>query len=137
MYVYVKSDTNLWTVGFYDPSGAWCPERDEDGADAAAERVAWLNGSGKPQLTEKEIAVLRGMIAEEERANTKRARDTLKAEAERRACRGHRLGVWYDRSDGASATARCERCGMVAEVDGTVGGGVRGDVFIEACRGER
>ena len=45
MYVYIKSESNLWTVGFYKPDGKWIPESDYDDHEKAAERVAWLNGS--------------------------------------------------------------------------------------------
>ena len=45
MYVYVKSEPGLWTVGFYDPKGKWVAESDHDNPRDAAERVAWLNGS--------------------------------------------------------------------------------------------
>lgn len=45
MYVYIKSEPGLWTVGFYDPAGKWQPESDHDNKDDAAARVAWLNGS--------------------------------------------------------------------------------------------
>jgi hypothetical protein len=34
----------LWTVGYYTPDGEWHPESDHDTAEAAAERVHWLNG---------------------------------------------------------------------------------------------
>jgi hypothetical protein len=44
MYVYRRSEPQLWTVGFYDPSGQWQPESDHDNRDLAAERVHWLNG---------------------------------------------------------------------------------------------
>lgn len=44
MYVYIKSEPNLWTVGFYDPNGKWQPESDHDNKEEAASRVAWLNG---------------------------------------------------------------------------------------------
>lgn len=44
MYVYVKSEEYLWTVGFYDPNGNWHSEGDYDSAKEAAERVHWLNG---------------------------------------------------------------------------------------------
>lgn len=44
MYVYIKSEPNLWTVGFYDPQGKWQPESDYNSAEAAAKRVAYLNG---------------------------------------------------------------------------------------------
>jgi len=52
MYVYVRSEPNLWTVGFYDPQGKWHSESDHDVREEAAERVAWLNGGGteKPVL---------------------------------------------------------------------------------------
>ena len=26
MYVYIKSEPRLWTVGFYAPNGEWIPE---------------------------------------------------------------------------------------------------------------
>jgi hypothetical protein len=44
-YVYIRSEPQLWTVGFYRPDGAWEPESDHGSQDEAAERVAWLNGS--------------------------------------------------------------------------------------------
>lgn len=47
MYVYISTESGLWTVGFYDPTGIWHPESDHDTAEAAANRVAWLNGSMK------------------------------------------------------------------------------------------
>ncbi len=49
MYVYIRSEERLWTVGFYDPSGDWHPDSDYNDPEQAAERVAWLNGSGKPE----------------------------------------------------------------------------------------
>ena len=45
MYVYLKSDPALWTVGFYKPDGTWEAESDHTSQDEAAKRVAWLNGS--------------------------------------------------------------------------------------------
>jgi hypothetical protein len=48
VYVYIQSEPGLFTVGFYDPDGKWQPESDHRDAEDAAERVAWLNGSGKP-----------------------------------------------------------------------------------------
>lgn len=44
MYVYIKSEPGLWTVGFYTPSGEWVPESDHKSEAKAAERVHWLNG---------------------------------------------------------------------------------------------
>ena len=45
MYVYIKSEPNLFTVGFYKPDGKWEPEKDCPTREEAANRVAWLNGS--------------------------------------------------------------------------------------------
>ena len=45
MYVYIKSEPGLWTVGFYHPDGRWEPESDHAHREEAAKRVAWLNGS--------------------------------------------------------------------------------------------
>ena len=50
-YVYVKSEPNLYTVGFYKPSGEWVSESDYHMKTEAAERVAYLNGSQKVGLT--------------------------------------------------------------------------------------
>jgi hypothetical protein len=44
MYVYIKSEPQLWTVGFYDPNGKFQPESDHDNTEDAAARVAYLNG---------------------------------------------------------------------------------------------
>jgi hypothetical protein len=43
-YVYVSFVRDLWTVGFYDPSGRWHPESDHDSPEEAAKRVHYLNG---------------------------------------------------------------------------------------------
>lgn len=45
MYVYVRSEPQLWTVGFYSPDGEWHPDSDHNNPEEAAKRVAWLNGS--------------------------------------------------------------------------------------------
>ena len=45
MYVYIRSEEQLWTVGFYDPKGKWQPESDHETSEEAAKRTAWLNGS--------------------------------------------------------------------------------------------
>jgi hypothetical protein len=47
MYVYIKSEPQLWTVGFYDPKGEWQPESDHTSPEAAAKRVAYLNGNAE------------------------------------------------------------------------------------------
>lgn len=48
MYVYIKSEPNLWTVGFYHPvEGKWMPESDHGTEDEAAARVHYLNGGSR------------------------------------------------------------------------------------------
>ena len=44
MYVYVKSEPQLWTVGYYDLKGQWHAESDHSLEENAARRVAYLNG---------------------------------------------------------------------------------------------
>lgn len=44
MWVYIQSEANLWTVGFYDPEGQFQPESDHKSAEEAAQRVNYLNG---------------------------------------------------------------------------------------------
>ena len=44
MYVYIESEHNLWTVGFYDARGNWHPDSDWDDKVKASERVHYLNG---------------------------------------------------------------------------------------------
>lgn len=43
-YVYIKSEPQLWTVGYYGPSGQWFSESDHGDVRDAAFRVHWLNG---------------------------------------------------------------------------------------------
>ncbi|TCT21186.1 hypothetical protein [Thiobaca trueperi] len=45
MYVYIRTEPGLFTVGFYDPEGVWHPESDHPDSESAARRVAWLNGA--------------------------------------------------------------------------------------------
>lgn len=44
MYVYIRSEPGLWTVGFYEPNGRWHSESDHSDREEAAKRVRWLNG---------------------------------------------------------------------------------------------
>jgi hypothetical protein len=55
MYVYIRSEPGLWTVGFYRPDGTWESESDHTDKQQAAERVAWLNGSRAELPTEADI----------------------------------------------------------------------------------
>lgn len=52
MYVYIKSEPQLYTVGFYDPAGKWHAESDHGTREAAAERVHWLNGGRDEEIDE-------------------------------------------------------------------------------------
>lgn len=71
MYVYIKSEPGLWTVGFYSPNGKWNTDSDHNSKQEAGERVAFLNGQQVstpiPILTpcvelEKEVERLKGLI---------------------------------------------------------------------------
>ncbi len=44
MYVYLRSEPGLYTVGYYAPDGQWMPESDYNSIDEAAKRVHYLNG---------------------------------------------------------------------------------------------
>lgn len=57
MYVYLRSEPNLWTVGHYAPGGEWVPESDHDNRDDAAKRVAWLNG-GRDAVPDKRLDLI-------------------------------------------------------------------------------
>jgi hypothetical protein len=46
MYVYVEFQKGLYTVGFYDPDGRYHTDSDHGNRSDAADRVAYLNGSG-------------------------------------------------------------------------------------------
>lgn len=50
MYVYIKSESHLYTVGFYDPQGNFVPESDHDVKENAQAHVHFLNGGGVVQL---------------------------------------------------------------------------------------
>jgi len=60
MYVYIKSEPGLWTVGFYSPVGNWNSESDHDNRELAAKRVSWLNGNHTYQDTEADGYVFCG-----------------------------------------------------------------------------
>jgi len=49
MYIYLKSEPNLWTVGHYAPDGEFIPESDHSTKEEAAERVHYLNGGNPPK----------------------------------------------------------------------------------------
>ena len=55
-YVYLRSESNLYTVGFYAPGGEWNSESDHGDKEAAAARVHYLNGGSDTGL--RRIATL-------------------------------------------------------------------------------
>jgi hypothetical protein len=57
MYVYLSSEPNLWTVGFYKPSGEWMPESDHATKEEAAERVRYLNGGNIESSLDQSVKV--------------------------------------------------------------------------------
>lgn len=44
MYVYIRSEPGLYTVGFFRPNGSFETESDHDERESAAWRVHFLNG---------------------------------------------------------------------------------------------
>lgn len=56
-WVYRKTEARLWTVGFYDPQGAWCPEGpDFDNPSRAADEAARLNGGSSRPVMPSDLA---------------------------------------------------------------------------------
>jgi len=53
MYVYIKSEENLWTTGFYGPDSEWNSDDDFNSKEDAANRVAYLNGNPKAKQGKK------------------------------------------------------------------------------------
>lgn len=58
MWVYIQSESNLFTVGFYDPNGKWHPDMDGT-KEECANRCHWLNG-GTLNFREQEKEDARG-----------------------------------------------------------------------------
>lgn len=52
MYVYKQTESDLYTVGFYAPTGKFIPESDWSIREEAIERVHYLNGGGISLNTE-------------------------------------------------------------------------------------
>lgn len=48
MFVYIRSEPNIYTVGHYNPDGKWFADSDHATVDAATARVMALNG-GTPK----------------------------------------------------------------------------------------
>lgn len=45
MFVIKRTESNVFTVGHYNPSGEWIPASDHPTSDEAQRQCAWLNGS--------------------------------------------------------------------------------------------
>lgn len=65
MWVYKRTESGLWTVGFYAPIHAgssagtyWQPESDHDSAEKAAARVHYLNGGSRQGTFPAELGVV-------------------------------------------------------------------------------
>jgi len=44
MYVYMRTERGIWTVGFFKPNGDWVTDQDCSSKEEAAQRVHYLNG---------------------------------------------------------------------------------------------
>jgi len=44
IWVYRRIEPQLWTAGYYSPTGEWFAESDWPTPQEAAQRVHWLNG---------------------------------------------------------------------------------------------
>ena len=56
MYVYIRSEPELWTVGFYSPDGNWYTDSDHTDRNAARERVRYLNGGESNETPSQAVA---------------------------------------------------------------------------------
>lgn len=73
MYVYIKSEPGLFTVGHYDPLGAWHTESDHDSREQAAERIHWLNGGDNQMVavaSSKAVDAFQSWLAADKWNNT-------------------------------------------------------------------
>ena len=66
MYVYIRSEPQLWTVGHYGDDGKFEPESDHGSPDEAAMRVNALNG-GMDMNAYEAIASLKSQIRDLQR----------------------------------------------------------------------
>jgi len=65
MWVYLKSEPSLWTVGFYSPNGKWHAESDHESEEAAASRTHWLNGGWVPRPESGDEKLLKRLFPRE------------------------------------------------------------------------
>ena len=57
MYVYRRTEPQLWTTGYYEPDGTWQPDEDFSSSEEAAERVHYLNGGTKESDLEQSVRI--------------------------------------------------------------------------------
>jgi hypothetical protein len=50
MWVYRRTEQNLWTVGYFSPQKEWVTDSDHSSREQAAQRVHWLNGGGAKEV---------------------------------------------------------------------------------------
>ena len=65
MFVYLRSEPSLWTVGFHTPEGKWEPESDHGSPEEAAKRCRFLNGGDEPRpspITGEQLSWLQCLI---------------------------------------------------------------------------
>ena len=56
LWLYLRSADARWRVGYFDPAGCWWEDSSHAAAQAAADRVHWLNG-GHPGSEHGELLV--------------------------------------------------------------------------------
>ena len=113
MYVYIKSETNLWTVGFYSPDGKWHSDSDWPNQIDASNRVIELNGGARRVSTieppdpqdetlakairtyEENIGIITPMIADELKDIVKTYPTGWLEEAIKRACGQNKRRLVY------------------------------------------
>ncbi len=61
MWVYIKSASGLWTVGYYDPRGSWHPISDHGTEQEAGDKVHCLNG-GWPIIRDADGNIIEEVI---------------------------------------------------------------------------
>lgn len=62
MYVYIRSEPNLYTVGFYSPDGKWNPDSDFGTRDEARQRVNYLNGGNDLAKLKTELDNFKSLV---------------------------------------------------------------------------
>lgn len=49
MWVYIRTEPTLWTVGFFDPEGIFTTDSDWETKEEARAQVSYLNGGTAPE----------------------------------------------------------------------------------------